>query len=99
MLGQAIVAAGRHAPERRAVAGDMLFLRGADAGTPLHFELDELSAGRTFTGLAVQVLQEGRCCAAGTLLLDTTAPAVVAPRGRRAGRARPLRVPAHTTWA
>ena len=77
MLGQAIVAAGRHAPGRRAVAGGMLFLRGADAGKPLHFELEELSAGRTFTGLAVRVLQEGRCCAAGTLLLDTTAPAVV----------------------
>ena len=55
----------------------MLFLRGADAGKPLHFELEELSAGRTFTGLAVRVLQEGQCCAAGTLLLDTTAPAVV----------------------
>jgi acyl-CoA thioesterase II len=77
MLGQAVVAAGRHAPERRAVAGNMLFLRGADAGKPLHFELDELSAGRTFTGLAVRVLQDGRCCAAGTLLLDATAPAVV----------------------
>ncbi len=77
MLGQAIVAAGRHAPGRRAVSGGMLFLRGADAGRPLHFELDELSAGRTFTGLAVRVLQDGRCCAAGTLLLDTTAPAVV----------------------
>jgi acyl-CoA thioesterase-2 len=77
MLGQAIVAAGRHAPERRAVAGGMLFLRGADAGKPLQFELEELSAGRTFTGLGVRVLQEGRCCAAGTLLLDTTAPAVV----------------------
>jgi acyl-CoA thioesterase II len=77
MLGQAIVAAGRHAPGRRAVSAAMLFLRGADAARPLRFELDELSAGRTFTGLAVRVLQDGRCTAAGTLLLDTTAPAVV----------------------
>ncbi len=77
MLGQAIVAAGRHAPGRRAVAGGMLFLRAADAGKPLHFELEELSVGRTFTGLAVRVLQDGRCCAAGTLLLDSTAPAVI----------------------
>ena len=41
------------------------------------FELTELSAGRTFTGVSAQVLQGGRCCAAGTLLLDTTAPPVV----------------------
>ena len=77
MLGQAIVAAGRHAPGRRVVSAGMLFLRGADAGRPLEFVLDELSDGRSFTGLAVQVRQAGRCCAAGTLLLDATAPEVV----------------------
>lgn len=77
MLGQAIVAAGRHAPERRVVSATMLFLRAADAGRPLRFELSELSAGRTFTGLAVEVLQEGRRCASGMLLLDVTAPDVV----------------------
>jgi acyl-CoA thioesterase-2 len=77
MLGQAIVAAGRHAPERRVVSATMLFLRGADAGRPLRFELSELSAGRTFTALGVDVLQEGRRCAAGSLLLDVTAPEVL----------------------
>jgi acyl-CoA thioesterase/uncharacterized protein (DUF427 family) len=77
MLGQAIVAGGRHAPGRRVVSASMMFLRAADAGLPLRFELAELSAGRTFSGLAVEVLQGGRRCAAGTLLLDVTAPAVV----------------------
>ena len=77
MLGQAIVAAGRHAPGRRVVSASMMFLRAADAGRPLRFELSELSAGRTFTGLAVEVLQGGRRCAAGTLLLDVTAPEIV----------------------
>jgi acyl-CoA thioesterase len=77
MLGQAIVATGRHEPERRVVSAHMLFLRGADAGRPLRFELTELSAGRTFTGLAAEVTQGGRRCAAGTLLLDVTAPAIV----------------------
>lgn len=77
MLGQAIVAAGRHAPERRVVSATMLFLRAADAARPLRFELSELSAGRTFTGLAVEVLQEGRRCASGVMLLDVTAPDVV----------------------
>ncbi len=77
MLGQAVVAAGRHAPGRRVVSASMLFLRAADAGRPLRFELAELSAGRTFTGLAAEVLQGGRRCAAGTLLLDVTAPEIV----------------------
>ena len=70
MLGQAIVAAGRHAAGRRAVSANMIFLRSADARQPLRFELEELSTGRIFTGLAVRVLQGERCCAAGTLLLD-----------------------------
>jgi acyl-CoA thioesterase len=77
MLGQAIVAAGRHAPERRVVSATMLFLRAADAGRPLRFELSELSAGRSFIGLGVEVLQEGRRCAAGTMLLDVTGPEIV----------------------
>jgi acyl-CoA thioesterase-2 len=77
MLGQSIVAAMRHAPGRRVVSAHMVFLRGTDAARPLDFELTELSAGRTFTGLSAQVHQGGRCCAAGTLLLDSTAPPVV----------------------
>jgi acyl-CoA thioesterase len=77
MLGQAIVAAERHAPGRRAVSATMIFVRGADAARPLRFELEELSSGRTFSGLGVTVFQEERLCAAGTLLLDVTAPDVV----------------------
>ncbi len=77
MLGQAIVAAGRHAPGRRAVSAHMVFMRAADARRPLRFALEELSAGRTFTTLAVDVSQAGRRCATGTLLLDQTAPDAV----------------------
>jgi acyl-CoA thioesterase II len=77
MLGQAIVAAGRLHPERRVVSAGMLFLRAADAAIPLQLELEALSSGRTFAGLVVRIAQDGRCCAAGTLLLDVTAPAVV----------------------
>ena len=69
------------------VSASMLFLRPADAGRPLRFELDELSAGRTFSALAAQVLQEGRCCAAGTLLLDAVGRRHP-PRRRRPRRAR-----------
>jgi acyl-CoA thioesterase len=77
MLGQALVAAGRLAPGRRAVSASMVFLRGADARQPLDFELAELSGGRTFTSLTVQVLQAGRQCAAGTVLLDVTSPEIL----------------------
>jgi acyl-CoA thioesterase-2 len=77
MLGQAIVAAGRHAPGRRAVSAHMVFLRPADCRQPLQFDLEELSAGKTFTTLAVHVSQDGRLRAAGTLLLDAKAPDVI----------------------
>jgi acyl-CoA thioesterase II len=77
MLGQAIVAAGREHPDRRVVSASMMFLKGADARRPLGLEMTELSVGRTFAGLDVQVFQEQRRCAAGTLLLHSPAPAVV----------------------
>lgn len=77
MLGQAIVAAGRHAPDRRVVSANMIFLRAADARQPLRLELEELSAGRTFSALTVQVFQGARCCAAGTMLLDVPSDHVV----------------------
>lgn len=77
MLGQAIVAASRHAPGRRVVSAHMVFTRAADARRPLQFDLTEVGAGRTFTTIGAQVSQAGRCCATGTLLLDVTAPDVI----------------------
>ncbi len=77
MLGQAIVACGRHAPGRRVVSAHMVFTRGADALQPLRFELEELSRGRTLTTVSVRVKQDGRLCAFGTFLLDVTAPDVI----------------------
>ncbi|HEY1827895.1 MAG TPA: acyl-CoA thioesterase domain-containing protein [Acidimicrobiales bacterium] len=77
MLGQAMVAAGRHAPDRRVVSAAMIFLRPADAALGLEFSFENLSTGRSFIGQQVHVLQGGRRCAAGTLLLDATAPDVV----------------------
>jgi acyl-CoA thioesterase-2 len=77
MLGQAIVAAGRHAPGRRAVSAHMVFHRPADARLPVTIEIEEVSGGRSFTTLAVHAVQDGRRRASGTLLLDVTAPDVV----------------------
>lgn len=74
MLGQAIVAAGRHAPGRRVVSASMVFVRVADAAQPMTFELEELANGRTFTGLTIRVHQGDRLCASGTFLLDVKAP-------------------------
>lgn len=77
LLGQTVVAAMRHADGRRVVSAHMAFLRVADSGRPVRIELDQRSAGRTFTAVAAQVLQDDWCCAAGTLLLDATAPDVI----------------------
>ncbi len=78
MLGQAMVAAMRTFPGRRVVSAHLAFVRPADARRPLRFVLDEVSAGRAFGALAARVEQEGRTCAAGTLLLGAPADDVVA---------------------
>jgi acyl-CoA thioesterase len=77
MLGQAIVAAGRHAPGRRTVHASMMFLRAANVSEPLRFLLDEQSGGRSFTTLAVKVMQGDKLCASGLMLLDVTAPDIM----------------------
>ncbi len=77
MLGQAIVAAGHHAPGRRVVSAQMVFLRAADARVPVELRVTELSAGRTFTAVEVDVAQGPKRCATGVLLLDQTAPDLI----------------------
>ena len=77
ILGQAIVAAGRLAPGRRPVSAWMAFTRAADARHPIELELDEVAGGRTFTTMSARATQGPRTCAAGTLLLDVTAPDVI----------------------
>jgi acyl-CoA thioesterase II len=77
MLGQAIAAAGRHAPGRRVVSAHMVFVSVADAYEPLRFDINELSSGRTFSTLQADVSQAGRRCATGILLLDVTAADVI----------------------
>jgi acyl-CoA thioesterase len=55
----------------------MVFVRAADAGSPYALELDPISTGRTFAAFGVRATQGDRTCAAGTLLLDVTAPDVI----------------------
>jgi acyl-CoA thioesterase len=77
MLAQAIVAAGRQAPGRRVVSASMVFMRAANTSEPLHIHLDELSNGRSFTTLAPRVVQAGKLCASGIMLLDVTGADVI----------------------
>jgi acyl-CoA thioesterase len=77
LLGEALVAAGRLHPGRRAVSASMWFTRAADARRPVALELDDVADGRTFTALAVRAVQGPTVCATGVVLLDVTAPAVI----------------------
>ncbi len=77
ILAQAIMAAAKHAPGRRVVSAHMIFLRVADDAIPLAFDVTELSAGRTFSALRVDVGQTGKLRASGTLLLALPASDVV----------------------
>jgi acyl-CoA thioesterase II len=77
ILGQTLVAASREAGGRRVVSAHMAFARTADTHRPLHFDLDVVTAGRTFTTFVAHVSQGGRPCAVGTVLLDTTTEDVV----------------------
>ena len=74
MLGQTIVAAVRHSGGRRVVSAHMAFARAADSRLPLQVHVAEVAHGRTFTVLDARVLQGGRACASGTLMLDAGAP-------------------------
>jgi len=77
VLGQAIVAASRQVPGRRAVSASMVFTRAADARAPYTIDLESIAAGRTFCTLGVRAVQGQRTCAAGTVLLDATAPDII----------------------
>ena len=95
MLGQAVVAAMRHAAGRRAVSASMVFVRGADARLPLVFVLEALSAGRTFTALTARVEQLDRVIASGTILLDVTAPDMIRHTVSAPDIAGPSACPSH----
>ena len=77
LLGQAIVAASRELPGRRAVSASMVFTRIVHDSVPFEIELEATSSGRTFSSFAVHVVQQDRRCATGTLLLGATAPDVI----------------------
>ena len=95
MLGQSVVAAMRHAGGRRVVSAHLVVPRVADARLPLRFTVDELSAGRTFSTVEVRTHQGDRLVAAGTFLLDATAPDLIRHAEPAPDVPGPLECPAH----
>lgn len=77
LLGQAIVAAMRTTDNRRVVSAHMMFTRIVNAAAPYPIALREIANGRTMSSYWVEVAQNGKTGAAGTLLLDVTAPDVM----------------------
>jgi acyl-CoA thioesterase len=95
LLGQSIIAATREVAGTRAVSASMMFLKAVTAMETYEFVLEPMSRGRTFNAFAVQVRQGEKICAAGTVLLDATAPAVVEHADPAPDVARPYDCPEH----
>lgn len=74
LLGQAIVAASRAAPEQRVTWASITFARPAGFHAPIEIEVDHTRRGRTFSTLSTRSMQEGKLIAPALLLLDAGAP-------------------------
>jgi len=74
LLGEAIVAASKTAPDQRVTHASMVFSRAARFDAAHEIEVDVLRRGRSFSTVSTRALQAGKLCAAGLLLLDAGAP-------------------------
>jgi uncharacterized protein (DUF427 family)/acyl-CoA thioesterase len=74
LLGQAVAAAARTAPEQRVTWASMTFPRAADFDDPLHIDVDPIRRGRTFSTFSIRLQQRGKLVAPALVLLDTGAP-------------------------
>ena len=73
LLGQAIVAAARSAPEQRVTWASMTFPRAADFDDSVHILVDPVRRGRTFSTVSIRSEQRGKLVAPALVLLDTGA--------------------------
>jgi len=71
MLAQAIVAASKAVPGKRAVSAHALFTRVARFDLPLDFHTEVLQAGQTFASVSVKAEQEGKLRCPALVLLDS----------------------------
>ena len=69
LLAQAVIAAGRAAPDKDLKSLHTVFARSARPDAPLDIELDPIHAGRSFASTTVSIRQDGRTCARSTALL------------------------------
>ena len=74
LLGQAVVAAARTAPEQRVTWASMTFVRAASFDDPIELAVEETRRGRTFSTFSVRSEQGGKLVAPALVLLDTGAP-------------------------
>ena len=95
MLGQAIVAAGRHAPGRRVVSANMIFLRPGDRAPPSPLRArgtqcrqDVLDTGRCRCSRTAGAARPGRCSSTSRRLTSFATPW----NHRRAGSLRLARL-------
>jgi acyl-CoA thioesterase len=73
LLGQAIVAASKEAPDQRAVSAHMIFSRPARFDLPTLFKVALPRRGRSFSTVSVEASQEGKSVASALVLMDTGA--------------------------
>jgi acyl-CoA thioesterase len=72
MLAQAIVAASKAVPDKRAVSAHALFTRVARFDLPLDFHTQILQSGQTFASVSVQAEQEGKLRCPALVLMDSS---------------------------
>jgi uncharacterized protein (DUF427 family)/acyl-CoA thioesterase len=73
-LGEAIVAASKSVPGQRVTHASMIFSRAARFDAAHELALEVLRRGRGFSTVEARILQGGKLCSAGLLLLDAGAP-------------------------
>ena len=77
ILAQAIVAASKAAPDKRAISAYAMFSRVARFHLPLNFHTSILQSGRTFTSVSVKAEQEGKLRCPALVLMDVNAPTLI----------------------
>ncbi|MEU0538489.1 acyl-CoA thioesterase domain-containing protein [Nocardia sp. NPDC005978] len=98
LLGTTVVAAAKAVPGQRVTSVSMVFSRVATHDAPLSVALEVPHAGRTLSTVQARVIQAGKQCAAGVVLLDADTPdlirsALPMPEVTPPHRLRPLDIP------
>jgi acyl-CoA thioesterase II len=77
MVGQAVVAATRHIPDKRVRSVQTIFARGASLDQPVDIRVEPMHQGRNIASATVTFTQNERLCARSLVLLDVAEPDLV----------------------